>query len=257
MLLVAVHEVHVEVDPPDVVLVELAVAVLVDPLDLQPEQGALAFVAVRLGVDARLVRIGHHVRFLGVVHPHHRDEAVPVEIVGGILVNRAVAIAVVGSKIAPAIALHIPEESLCRVGVDAWQHVERVLLEEHDRHFVVAGKQPLGDAHRHSAADHVIAVDVGRDQHGGTSVGFDGARPRHTQRPQRSPLAAGADRLHGARAAVLTGETVDRRRELGVRLVAGLGRRGRRDDKQDAPHGRQRCPEVRYSPPFKQHRFSS
>jgi hypothetical protein len=253
VLLVAVHEVHVEVNAADAVLVVLTVTVVIDAFDIQGKDGPLALVPIGGDVKTRLVGVRHQVRFVGFVHPHHRDQAVVVEIVGRVLVVDAVAIQVVGTHVAPELRPHVGEVPLGAVGIDPGNDVQRVIGQEGDRLLIALvreAQETLRNGEGNGAAHEVIAVDVRHEEHGRAGVGLDVAIAGQTQRPDGPALAARADRLDGARAAIRRGEGIDRRRKLGVRVIFRF-RTARRNKKgASTPQRGAHAKLIRHRTPF-------
>ena len=249
VLLVAVHEVHVETHAADGVLVEVAIAVVVDPLDHERVLGPLALVAIGLDVEPRLAGIAHEIGLLEVEDAHHRDHPVAVEVVGRVLVHDSVAILVIGPQVAAPRLADRGEVALGGVGVDARHHVDGVVRQERLRRLVAGlglRDQQLGHREGHAASDEVIAVEVGDQEQRRPLVGLDPSAAGQTQGPDRPALAAGADRLHAAEPGVVGGEPVDARRELGVRQVprfrslCGGGRPRPRTPRCDQERGERR-----------------
>ena len=223
VLLVAVHEVHVQVDAADIVLVVLAVTVVIGAFDVERVPGPLALVAIRLDVEPLVGRIRHHVRLLDVQDTHHGDQTVTVEVVGRILVDLAVAIGVVGPHGAAPVHLDLGKETLGGIRVDARNDIERVLGQELDRGFIGLaghGQETRRDLKRHLGSDQMIAVDIGGEQEGRPPLGIDISFQCQSQRPQRTPLATGGDRLRRADTRVLRDQPDDFRGKLGVGAVA-------------------------------------
>ena len=220
---VPVHEVHVQVHAAEIVFVVLTVPVVVDTLDVEDEPGPLALVPIRLDVEPRLVGVLHPVGLGGIEDAHHRDQAVAVEVVGWILVQGAVTVAVVGAHRAPPLADDVGEEPFRRVGVDARHDVHRVLAEERPHGLVVRGglfQQRPGNGHGDGAAEEVIAVDVRHQEQCRAAIGINGAGQCQAKTLDVATFPAGADRRDGARRGMVLSEPVDLLGELRMRQVS-------------------------------------
>jgi hypothetical protein len=130
---VAVGEALVGNDAVGSVLVVLAVAVVVAALGHDPILPALALQGIGLDHHPRVVRVGDHVG-LGIGDPHPGDPAVAVFVIGPVLADQAVEVAVqhpagfarANDGVARPASLRRPEHPVVRVRVQHRRDVERV-----------------------------------------------------------------------------------------------------------------------------------
>ena len=160
--------VPVRVVPSDRVLVDESVPVVVDPL--LPQDDPVAHLAGGHRLHDARVQVADPMRPLaGDVLADRLDLAVPVQVVGPVLVEEAVAVRIHGD-VAGAGAASVPvEEVVAAVGVHRGDDVEDALV-HHARDLldapVVLHEVPDG-VERHLRALDLVAVDVGLDGHGG------------------------------------------------------------------------------------------
>ncbi len=234
----ALREVAVGDDVARPVLGPLAVAVAIEPLGADLVDAVLALHRVGGPHQARLARILDP--GAGRVLPAHlRDDAVLVEVLGPVLVDRAVAVVVDRAEVAAHFALRAAdriEEALRAVGVRARDQVDDVVVEQlrHRRFVAVAVGQPLQRLEHHLGADEVLAVEAGDDQ--------QRRQPRPLRVVDRAELDV-AELAAGERAAVRAGA-----REVLVRARDVLQRalhRGRVVPRGRVVFRRRRCRRCR------------
>ena len=179
------------------VLVQLAVVVVVDPL--VAEERPLPLLA---GLDAH-----HQPRVLGVRLPlseriapaHLRDVAVAVEVVRAILVHQPVAVVVSrdADRAARARRVGVVEEVVAAVHVDRGNHVERVAVHELGHLLVVAVEREQAIEQRQADLRRLdfVAVDVAVDVDARLVERRAGLRVVHGHGPDVAAFLALADRF--------------------------------------------------------------
>ena len=232
------------------VLVDQAVAVVVDAL--LPEHDVIARLAVRHGLEG--VRVGPAdpvVALPGDALADLLDDAVPVDVLGRVLVEDAVVVVVDRDVARPGVAAGALHEVLPPVGVDRGDDVEDALVDEAGDVVdaaVILHEVPDGVKADLAALD-LVAVDVGLDVHAGLTR--FGPRRRVVDRHEHEVAAvvALADRLELEE----FGEGVPEALHVGVELVGvvpaveieldlegrvgGFLGRGRRRQRQDRRAG--------------------
>ena len=184
MIFKEVREGRAEGDAAEAVLVELAVAVVVEPLGVELPDALLAFGPVGLLHQARLAGNGDP-GALGVLDPHLGDDAVAVEVVGPVLVDRIVLVVIRRAGVAAVAELGLAEIARRRVRVAAGQDVPCPV-----RPQVGLGAEGLGQPERGLAGEGHGPVHVGRDEDGRQALG--GFRRLRADLEQGEVAAAGA-----------------------------------------------------------------
>src|SRR5690606_29855907 len=105
------------------VLVVALVAVVVPAFHDEREAAGLALLPIGAAEERGLERIGHPLSSR-IGGPHHRDQAVAVQIVGAVLAGGVVAIVVGGSVVARPFDRRRPEQRFGGVGIGAGDQVE-------------------------------------------------------------------------------------------------------------------------------------
>ena len=157
----AMGPVAVEVDAPGRILVELAVAVVVDPLGVLRIDRALSLGRVGLAEQSRIGRVGHQ-RRLAVLDPHPQDQPVAVDVVGPVLAGPAVPVTIEGLKIGAELAARAAQEAFGPVGIEPGDDMNRALLEPPPPGRVT--RDLLDQGQRHLATDDVVGLQVRDDQ---------------------------------------------------------------------------------------------
>ena len=140
MCFVSVHEVHVQIDAPPCILVVSAVLVVVVAFTGQIEAGSLACFAIRFGVKAWIVGIRDVIGLSWVVDAHHRNLAVPVDVIGTILVLCAITVGVVTAHVPWMVSMHIGSEVVfVPVRIESRNNVDRVAFQQVDDRVVAIG----------------------------------------------------------------------------------------------------------------------
>ena len=224
-ILVAV--VLVDVGAARAVLVPPLVPVVVHALDVHGPPATLPLRRRRAAHEEGVDGIGHPLAG-GIAHAHHRDQPVAVQVLGPVLVGRAVAVVVLLPAVRRPLGERRLEERLRRVGVGARHDVHRRSIEQTRGRAVapVARRQPPDRAERDLAADDVRPIRVGDDEERGTRVDvLAGAEPH---RVHGAPARRAGDRRHLHETWMGALQAVERAAERGVVVVAGGGRCGAR-----------------------------
>jgi len=140
MVLIAMHEVHVQVDAPGRILVVPAILIIVMALAEQVEVRTFSFFSIRLPVEAAVIRVGDEVGLAGIMYPHHRDESVSVEIIGSILVTRSITVRVITPHVSSVgVTRRIGDVPFMAIRIEPRHDVEGVGFEKGDDVFVTIG----------------------------------------------------------------------------------------------------------------------
>ena len=226
---IQVREVAIELDAADAVLVEEAVAIVVDAFPIDRPAARLALLRVGTLHQARIVARRRE-RTGRVLDAHHGDQAVPVQVFRRILVETAVVVVVERRHVAAPGGLQRREHRLGPVRVEPRHDVEHAGRQLTAHGLVARREQGAGDAERQGAPRDLVGGEVGDQEDSWTRRGRRRARRGDFDRPQ-PPAAGGAPHLdEGRRAGVRGGEGAQIRFEGRVREmpIAGAGRGGRR-----------------------------
>ncbi len=217
---------------------------------------SLSIPSARSRNSARLALLGigslHQARLFGIGHvlapgrrdPHHRDEAVAVEVLGTVLVDPAVVVVVEGVGVGPQPGFEGREEAFGPVGIDPGEDVDGRGLEPLlDRG--VAGRvlgQEFGHGQRELRAGQVVALETRGDEQGRTFPGRDDAGAGDLKRPDVAPAPGLADGRDPDQGLVRSGQGLDGLGQGGVIAIGGSllgGRGGGRKDEEKGHEDRQ------------------
>ena len=157
------REVAVEVESADAVLVDLAIAIVVDALADDAVEGPLAVIILAADEQARILGADLAIA-VGIGDAHLGDETIAVEILGGVLIGAAVAVVVDGSDRA-AQGNPVQQRGIGAVGVELGADVEGAGVEKrgHLRVGTVAIEEIAGEKEGEGAAGQLTRVDVAID----------------------------------------------------------------------------------------------
>ncbi len=220
-ILIKVGEGRADVDAARPVLVELPVAVVVEALGVELPDALLALGPVRFLHQAGFAGDGDPFA-LGVLDPDLGDEAVAVEVVGPVLVDRIVLIVVLGAGVARVEAPGLREVARRGVGIAAGEDVPGPV-----RARAVLAAEKLGQVERRLAGERDGPFHVGRHEDGGQGLrGLAGLRPDLEQGEVAAARALGQD-VDLGEAGIGPGQVLEGRRQFLGRVVAVEGDVGR------------------------------
>ncbi len=162
---IEVREGRAQADAAGPVLVELAVAVVVEALGIELPDALFALRPVGLLHQARIAGDGHPSPF-GVLDPDLGDEAVAVEVVGAVLVRRVVLVVVLRAGVPAVEPLGLGEIERRGVGIAAGQDVPGPVGPQ-----VGLAAEALGQPERGLGGERDRPVHVGRDEDGRQGLG--------------------------------------------------------------------------------------